>query len=104
MVRIVVPNDTDHSETIIEDIQTEEDHIEASKETRKKYEKRTVKVNADSIANQARNKTQPSMTMANMQLCSSAFIANIELSTTIEEVKTLPEAEKWEAAMKDQLA
>jgi len=96
MVRIVVPNDTDHSETTIEDIQTEDDHIEASKKTRKKYEKRTVEVDADSIANQTRSKTQPSMTMASIQLCSSAFIANIELPTTIEEAKTSPEAEKWE--------
>jgi len=104
MVRIVVPNDTDRSEATIEDIQTEDDHIEVNTKTRKKYKKCTIEVNADSIANQTRSKTQASMTMASIQSCSSAFIANIELPTTVEEAETSPEAEKWKTAMEDEIS
>jgi len=101
MARIVMLDDKDESETeddytqaekeASEDIETEDDYTqaekEASKKPRKKYEKRTVEVRADSIANQTRSKRQSTMSMASIQLCASAFIANTELTNKLKKRK-----------------
>lgn len=108
MTRIVMPDDKDDSKTTNEDIETEDDctqtEKEASEKPRKKHEKHTVEVRADSIANQTRNKRQSTTSMASIQLCASAFIANTELPTTVKETKTSPDAKKWELAMADELS
>lgn len=107
LVRIVMPNDEDDSETTNEDIETEDDctqtEKEASEKPRKKYEKRVAETRADSIANQTRSKTQSIASMTSVQLCASAFIANVELPTTVEEAKRSPDAKRWELAMTEEL-
>lgn len=114
MAKIVLPNDEDKLETVInEDIKIEdEDKLTDTEDTDTKditkklsmeRTKRTVEVTAESIANQTRNKTKLSTSMASIQLCTSAFIAGVEVPTTIEEARASPDAKKWESAMAEEL-
>lgn len=110
MVRIVMQNDKDdkdEAENTSEDIETEDNCAETKKEANKKLQKKRkkviVEVRADSIANQTRSKTQSTTSVAKAELCTSAFIANVELPTTVEEAKMSPEAKKWELAMTEEL-